>query len=136
VTDGDLFNLAQLASSVERARLERGLTWAGLSREVGVAASTIQRLAIASDAEADGVLALIGWLGVPPEDFIVASSVLGELLPPARGGFIRADMSLAADLPSTPARSRPNARTSIQRLVATAQGAGRTVASLTRWSAV
>lgn len=56
MSDVDRFDLARLASSIERARLERGLTWAGLSREVGVAASTIKRLAIASDAEADGVL--------------------------------------------------------------------------------
>ncbi len=47
---------------------------------------------------ADGVLALIGWLGRRPEEFIGGSSIEGELLPPAREGMIRVDMSRLADI--------------------------------------
>ena len=125
VTDVGVFDLAGLAAAIERERVARGLTWVGLSREVGVAASTIKRFAGASDAEADGVLTLVAWLGVPPEDFIENSSVSAELLPSSRGGVIRVDMDLVG---------RPGSRTSIQRLATAAQHAGVSVASLTRRS--
>lgn len=106
---------------------------AALSRQVGVAASTIRRFRTASDAEADGVLALIGWLGDPPEDFMVNATADGTLLPPTNGGMIRVDM----DVVSEAATGRRGAkRTTIQRLAFAAQASGRTVASLTRWSEI
>ena len=57
-----------------------------------------RRFATASDAEADGVLAVIGWLGVPPEQFVDDSNIAGVPLPPAADGVIRVDMALLADL--------------------------------------
>ncbi|MEM8748479.1 MAG: hypothetical protein AAGF91_17380, partial [Actinomycetota bacterium] len=67
------FDLASLATAIERERVARGTTMAALARTLGVSASTIRRFATASDAEADGVLAAIGWLGVAPEDFVAGS---------------------------------------------------------------
>ena len=136
--EGDLgqgtFDLNALSRSIDQARADRGLTWTRLSQEVGVATSTIRRFASASDAEADGVLALIGWLGVAPEQFVVDSDVIGVLLPPAGDGVIRVDMSLVNQLPASPRRARVGTRTTIQRLVMAAQASKVTIASVTCWS--
>lgn len=91
--DQGQFDLHELSIRVDSARVERDLTWAELSRHVGVATSTIRRFATASDAEADGVLALIRWLGVAPEQFIVDSAIAGTPLPAAGDGIIRVDRS-------------------------------------------
>ncbi|MEO1064114.1 MAG: helix-turn-helix transcriptional regulator [Actinomycetota bacterium] len=128
------FDLAELGRCVDRAREDAGLTAAELSRRVGVSTTTIRRLHSAADAEADGVLALVRWLGVAPEHFVDGSPVAGAELPEHDGGFIRVDMALVAAL--TPAgRSVPTgSRTTIQRLAVAARSSGRTIASLTRWS--
>ena len=130
-----LFDLAALFRAVEAERERRGLSWTALSRSVGVSASTIRRFAEADDAEADGVLALVRWLGVTPEEFVVSSLVEGEGLQRAGGGFVRVDMELVARANGEPLGSRGRTRTTIQKLVETAQRSERSVASLTRWSA-
>lgn len=127
------FDLFDLSRSIDQTRAERELTLAALSRHVGVSTSTIRRFRTATDAEADGVLAMVGWLGVPPERFVRGSTVDGTLLPPAQDGLIRVDMSLVAEVTGR----RPAqvvSRTSIQQLVIAAQASGRAVASFTRWS--
>lgn len=101
-----------------------------------MAKSTIRRFATASDAEADGVLALIGWLGIAPEQFIIDSKITGAPLPPAGEGVIRVDMTLVAESAAQPRRARSATRTTIQRLVAAAQASEMPVASLTRWSPI
>ncbi len=105
-----------------------------ISSQVGVATSTIRRLAHASDAEADGV-ALIGWLGVEPEHFVIDSRVAGMPLPPAGDGMIRVNMEQLANLPGSPRRERVGSRRTIQHLARAAQASRRPIASLTRWSA-
>lgn len=101
-----------------------------------MATSTIRRFATASDAEADGVLALIGWLGVAPEQFVIDSKIAGIPLPPAGEGLIRVDMTLLAELTAQTHRGRPAKRTTIQRLTAAAQASQVPLASLTRWSPI
>ncbi|MBT8207862.1 MAG: hypothetical protein HKN07_07185 [Acidimicrobiia bacterium] len=128
------FDLEHLSRSIERARADKNVTWGFISEEVGVSTSTIRRLATAADAEADGVLALVRWLGDPPERFITASKVPGEPLLPAGSGMIRVDMSLVARLAGSGSRGRVGSRTTIQRLARVAQASGRTIASLTRHS--
>lgn len=122
------FDLGGLYRSIDQDRSDRQLTWAALSREVGVAVSTMRRFERAVDAEADGVLALIRWLGVAPEQFVAGTAVVGEPLLPTGDGMVRVDMSLVS------AAGRVAGRTSIQRLVVIAQATGRSVASLTRRS--
>ena len=134
--DNGQIDLSELSRWIDEARADRHLTWAAISKQVGVATSTIRRFASASDAEADGVLALIGWLGVAPEQFVVNSKIVGVPLPPAGDGVIRVDMALVVDLLSGPRRARPGTRTTIQRLVAAAQASEVPVASLTRWSPI
>lgn len=129
------FDLNELSRQIEATRLERELSWTEISRQVGVATSTIRRFSHAFDAEADGVLALIGWLGVPPERFIVESDVDGSPLRAARDGVNRVDMDRIAEAESRrPARM--SSRTTIQRLVAAAQASGTPVSSLTKWCPV
>lgn len=101
-----------------------------------MATSTIRRFATASDAEADGVLALIGWLGVAPEQFVIESKVDGIPLPPVGEGLIRVDMALLADSRSRPGRVRHRTRTTIQQLTAAAQASEVPLVSLTRWSPI
>jgi hypothetical protein len=128
------FDLNQLSRSIVGAGRDRGLTWAEISKEVGVATSTIRRFAIADDAEADGVLALVGRVGVAPEYFVVDSKIAGVPLPDPGDGRIRVDMSLVVDLAGGPRQA--GGRTAIQQLVMLSQAAGVSVASLTRWSPV
>jgi hypothetical protein len=99
------FDLNELSRRIDDTRRERDLTWSEIAQQVDVATSTIRRFATASDAEADGVLALIGWLGVAPEQFVIDSTISGTLLPSTREGMIRVDMPLIAELPTWPRRS-------------------------------
>ncbi len=126
------FDLGELFRRIDRVRIESGPSWASVSGLLGVAVSTIRRFETAPDAEADGVLALVGWLGATPEEFITAGGVSGERLAPANGDFVRVDMALVA---AVTGGRRVTGRTTIQRLVAAAQTSGRPIASFTQWSA-
>lgn len=128
------FDLSDLFDSIHEERTRRAMTWKALSDEVGVSAATIRRFGSAADAEADGVLALIRWLDVPPEQFISDGAVSGERLPPAAGGYVRVDMHLVAQAAGAAGGSRGRSRTTIQRLAETAAVAGQTIASLVRLS--
>jgi len=116
--------------------MRQGLSWAALAREVGVAASTIRRFGEADDAEADGVLAAVRWLGAAPEDYVAGDAVRGQRLRPDGSGYVRVDMELVAIAKGDPSDVGGRARTSIQRLVEVAQRSRRPVASLTRLSEV
>lgn len=128
------FDLAALYIAVNAKREAKSLTWAALSREVGVAASTIRRFAAAADAEADGVLMVTRWLGTAPETFVPGGSLSGDQLPP--DGVVRVDMNelrqTAAGADIKPTRTR----TTIQQLAQIAAAERRSIASLTRTSAI
>lgn len=47
-----------------------GLTWSQVAVATGVSAGTIGRLKTGGRMEVDGMLALVGWLGRPVEDFV------------------------------------------------------------------
>lgn len=128
------FDLRALFEAIDAERGARQLSWAALSRLVGVSASTIRRFGDADDAEADGVLALIRWLGVPPETFVTHGSVDGTVLPMPGERVVRVDMDLVRAAIGTPAVATGSSRTTIQRLTAAAQSAGASVTSLTRLS--
>ena len=134
--DETKFDLRRLGRSIDAERIARGLTWAALAREVGVASSTIRRFSMADDAEADGVLALVRWLHAAPEDYIDGGTVRGDRLWSADDGYVRVDMELVAEAVGDQGGARGRTRTTIQRLVEAAQQSGRPVASLTRLSEV
>lgn len=129
--DHGAFDLGELYRRVEDARLSAGQSWAAVARATGVAASTIRRFEHAHDAEADGVLAVLAWLGVAPEELVVSGG-RGTPLPSPNGGFVRVDQQRVAAIMG--ARRAAN-RTTIQRLVAVAHTSGQSIASLTRSSA-
>ncbi len=131
-----LFELRGLFLEVDAERERRGLSLAALAREIGVAASTIRRFGNRDDAEADGVLALVRWLGVAPEDFVSGSEVEGERLRSPGVGYVRVDMESVAKAAGDPRGAGGRTRTTIQNLVGVAQRSGRSVASLTRLSEV
>ena len=86
--------------------------------------------------EADGVLAMIGWLGVEPERFTHAANVTGVPLPDPDGGMIRVDITVVNEAVGRKVARTAAGRTSIQVLAAVAARAGRPIASLTRRTAV
>ncbi len=126
------FNLHRLHHDIDAQRQGQGLSWTALSRQVGVAASTIRRYANADDAEADGVLSLLQWLDAAPEDYITKSSIRPTRLPPAERGHVRVDMNRVAEAVGDPRGANRRTRTTIQRLIEAAQHSGQGVASLTR----
>lgn len=131
-----LFDLRELYRAIGAERERRGLSWAELGRQVGVAVSTIRRFQDANDAEADGVLALVRWLGVAPEDFVKNGSVDGVRLRNAGEGYIRVDMELVAKAQSEARGAQGRTRTSIQNLVDAGQRSHQPMASLTRFNDV
>jgi hypothetical protein len=130
------FDLRALFRAVNTERERQRLSWSRLAGHVGVSASTMRRFAEADDAEADGVLAVLAWLGTAPEDFIAGGAVPGVRLAKATGGHVRVDMELVARALGEAGNAKGRTRTSIQRLAAVAQESQRPVASLTRLSPV
>ena len=74
------FDLRVLYDALDAQREARGLSWAGVMREItgqterrvprSVATSTIRSLATKRVAEADGVLSMLRWLNRAPESFV------------------------------------------------------------------
>lgn len=129
------FDLRGLYEAIDVERDSRGMSWSGVAREVGVAASTIRRFRDAEDAEADGVLALIRWLGHVPEDYVKHGIVEGKPLRSGGSDYVRVDMELLsrANEKGGSVNLGPT-RTTIQILVDVAQRSGRPVEELTRLS--
>jgi transcriptional regulator with XRE-family HTH domain len=64
------FDAAALFTAMDAQRVARGMTWEQVGREIGVSAATIQRARRGGRMEVDGMLAMVGWLGVPVETFV------------------------------------------------------------------
>ena len=86
--DFECFDGARFLESIDEQRRDRELSWSALGSSTGVNPSTIKRFATGEVIEADGVLALLRWLGRPLEDFSPANSHLnsGNAPAPARPG--------------------------------------------------
>ena len=128
------YDLSALFRRIDIKRSEQQMSWAALSREVGVAASTIRRYSTADDAEADGVLALIRWLGAAPEEFFRADCASRAQLLPDRTGIVRVDMGLIDATQKRPT-AKQRTRTTIQHLTGVAEHSSTPVAALVRMSA-
>jgi transcriptional regulator with XRE-family HTH domain len=68
------FDARALYSALDKQRETRGLTWAQVARAIGVSTSTITRTKSGGRLEVDGMLAMIGWLDRPVEDFVRRTS--------------------------------------------------------------
>ena len=64
------FDAAALYHAMDRQRLERGMSWAEVARATRVSVATIRRAEAGGRMEVDGMLAMVGWLGVPVETFV------------------------------------------------------------------
>ena len=64
------FDSAALYVALNERRVARGLTWTEVAQATGVSVATIRRTEDGGRMEVDGMLALVGWLGVPVETFV------------------------------------------------------------------
>lgn len=65
------FDSTALFAALDRERIARGLTWDRVGEEIGVSGATITRTRLGGRMEVDGMLAMVGWLGIPVETFVV-----------------------------------------------------------------
>ena len=63
------FDTVALYTALDAERHARGLSWQQLSAEIGVSASTMTRMKDGGRLEADGMLAMVQWLGRSVESF-------------------------------------------------------------------
>ena len=64
------FDAKALYRALDAQRQARDMTWADVSREIGVSAATITRTREGGRLEVDGMLAMVHWLGQPVEAFV------------------------------------------------------------------
>ena len=64
------FDTAALYDALDAERMRRAMSWAQVAREMGVSASTVTRTRLGGRMEVDGMLAMVGWLGVAVETFV------------------------------------------------------------------
>lgn len=65
------FDSGTLYTALDQQRTSRGLAWADVARETGVSVATIRRTKEGGRMEVDGMLALVAWLGVAVETFVM-----------------------------------------------------------------
>ena len=65
------FDTAALYEALDAHRRARGLTWAEVAAETGVAASTLTRTRLGGRLEVDGMLSMVRWVGRTVESFVI-----------------------------------------------------------------
>jgi len=65
------FDAKALYQALDEQRRSRGLNWSQVANEIGVSKGTISRTKGGGRMEVDGMLAMVAWLGVPVERFVV-----------------------------------------------------------------
>lgn len=68
------FDTAKLHAALEARRIERGMTWTAVAEELGVAATSLTRLADGGRTAFPQVLRMTRWLGRPAAEFIRATN--------------------------------------------------------------
>ena len=68
------FDSKALYQALDEQRRSRKLSWREVAAEIGVNVSTMSRTRNGGRLEVDGMLATVGWLGVPVETFVHESS--------------------------------------------------------------
>ncbi len=63
------FDARALYEALDEQRRSRGMSWQEVAREIGVSASTLTRTRRGGRMEADGMLAMVRWLGRTAESF-------------------------------------------------------------------
>jgi transcriptional regulator with XRE-family HTH domain len=65
------FDSKALHKALDEQRQRRDLSWAEVSKEIGVSASTLRRTNQGGRMEVDGMLAMVYWLNEKVETFVV-----------------------------------------------------------------
>ena len=68
---GTQINVAGLYAALDAVREYRKLSWRQVAREVGVSPSTFSRLANKQKPDVDAFLAMVRWLNLPAERFMI-----------------------------------------------------------------
>lgn len=68
----------RLYAALDAQREARGLSWRQLAAEAGVSASLVSRMGNGRRPDLDGFIALVQWLGMPAETFMVWPDGEGE----------------------------------------------------------
>jgi len=69
------FDSNALYKALDQQRQDRGMTWADISKEISVSASTIRRTKEGGRMEVDGMIAMVDWLGLRVETFIRSTEI-------------------------------------------------------------
>lgn len=64
-------DVARLYGALEAEREAQGLSWRQLAADAGVSASLVSRMSNGHRPDLDGFIALVQWLGMPAETFMV-----------------------------------------------------------------
>ncbi len=64
------FDSKALHRALDSQRVQRGMTWTEVSKEIGVSASTLRRTKEGGRMEVDGMIAMVDWLGERVETFV------------------------------------------------------------------
>lgn len=65
------FNSRALHDALDKKRIELNMSWSDVASEIGVSVSTIRRMQEGGRMEIDGMLAMVGWLGLAVESFVI-----------------------------------------------------------------
>lgn len=71
-------NVPALYAALDAVRESRNLSWRQLAREVGVSPSTFSRLANRLKPDVDAFVAMVRWLRVPAERFMIDEEEVGH----------------------------------------------------------
>ena len=82
------FDLKALYTAIDDQRENRGMTWAGVTKEIGISTSTIKGTKERTNVEGDGVIRMLSWLDRAPESFVPGYSGKFEPLVPASGNKV------------------------------------------------
>jgi transcriptional regulator with XRE-family HTH domain len=65
-------DVAALYAALDSQRRAKEISWRQVAKEAGVSPSTITRMKDSKMPDVDGFAALVGWLGMPAEEFMPA----------------------------------------------------------------
>ena len=64
------FDARSLYEALDAQRAARGLSWRQVAEEIGVSPSALTRTRLGGRMEADGMLAMVRWVGRTAESFV------------------------------------------------------------------
>jgi len=67
-------NIDALYAAMNATRIERGMSWRQVAGELGVSPSTLTRMAQAKRPDVDAFAAMIAWVKLPAERFMITPS--------------------------------------------------------------